>query len=356
MTNLQPFLVNVASAEYEFFMPFSSRWKTRLVAAILPGFLVAHPASADFFLGGMFPDGARILRVDESGQTTLSWGGVYESVGGFTLGNSGILYSMENRLGNMTVRGWDPWTGTQRRTLTTDLSGPFGTFGLPVTLATGAGKEIYAVGSYWNPFNPPGPPGPGVARLQEDQFVSGSELQPWIGYGAGGALDASDLAVDASGDLYLSDRSLGVLRYRGTTGEFLGISVGLSLEGLKSPDSLAFGPDGLLYVLDSSNSLQVYDPATGNRIRSPITAESGRLNSALSLEVTPEGMLWVMSDGGNSFLKVDPVSGNILKSIDISHLSTGNYLSPGFVYFQVPEPSTWWLALVGLGGVLIRRR
>ena len=312
--------------------------------------------SADFFLGGMFPDGARILRVDDSGQTTLSWGGVYESVGGLTLGNSGLLYSIENRLGNMTVRGWDPWTGAPRTTLTTDLSGPTGTFGLPVTLATGAGREIYAVGSYWNPLNPPGPAGPGVARLQEGQFVSGNQLQPWIAYGSGGARDATDLAVDASGDLYLSDRSLGVLRYRGTTGEFLGVSVGLSLEGLKSPDSLAFGPDGLLYVLDSRNSLQVYDPATGHQIRSPITAESGRLNSALSLEVAPDGMLWVMSDGGNRFLQVDPINGSILKSIDISHLSTGNYLSPGFVYFQVPEPSPWWLAWLGLGVVWIRRR
>ncbi len=276
---------------------------------------------------------------------------MYETIEGLTMSPSGILYAMENRMGDIAVRGWDPYSGRLVRQLTEPpWMGVWGNrFALPVTLAAGRSGSVYAVGYEFNldPFL--WGENAGVLRLNEVGDRPDWPLDPWIPYGAGGAGSVSDLGLDDAGDIYLSDASLGILKYHGASGEFLGQVVPRASDGLRSPVSLVFGPDGLLYVLDSGDRIHTYDPSTGLRIRSPVVPESGQLTAGLSMDIAPDGILYVLS--ASRIQKFDPVSGDVVDTFDLTSLvsTPGVYLSPSIAYFQIPEPTTWVLTLTGLG-------
>ncbi len=84
-------------------------------------------------------------------------------------------------------------------------------------------------------------------------------------------------AARAQTDLLVSSRTTNqVLRYDGTTGEFLGIFVDAGSGGLTRPTGMNVGPDGNLYVPTgdlpdgtpgSGNGIRVYSGATGAFIR-----------------------------------------------------------------------------------------
>lgn len=271
---------------------------------------------------------------------------------------SGILYATENRMGDIAVRGWDPYSGRLVRQLTEPpWMGAWGNrFALPVALAAGQSGYVYAVGYEFNTDLFHWGENAGVLRLNEWGERPEWPLQPWIPYGAGGIGEVSDLGLDDAGDIYLSDTRLGILKYQGASGEFLGQVVPVAPDGLRSPVSLVFGPDGLLYVLDSGDSIHAYDPATGMRIRSPVVPESGQLTAGLSMDVAPDGILYVLSS--SRIQKFDPVSGAVVDTFDLTSLvnTPGVYLSPSIAYFQIPEPSTGALALTGLGLLAVLHR
>jgi hypothetical protein len=72
-----------------------------------------------------------------------------------------------------------------------------------------------------------------------------------------------DFGLD--GNLYVaSDGTNNVLRYDGTTGEFLGVFVVAGSGGLNQPEGLVFGPDGRLYVgSGGTNNVLRYDGNSG---------------------------------------------------------------------------------------------
>lgn len=81
------------------------------------------------------------------------------------------------------------------------------------------------------------------------------------------------IAFGPDGNLYIAGRgaddTTGVLRYSGTTGDFMDMPAGGDLR--RPPEALAFGPDGYLYVLEglefdgSPKRVIQYDPQTGER-------------------------------------------------------------------------------------------
>src|SRR5258707_13269899 len=69
-----------------------------------------------------------------------------------------------------------------------------------------------------------------------------------------------------------------VLRYSGTTGQFLGVFVRAGTGGLHWPEGLTFGPDGFLYVSSAlTNSILHFNPETGGFMGPFVSSGSGGL-------------------------------------------------------------------------------
>src|SRR5262249_16969736 len=110
-------------------------------------------------------------------------------------------------------------------------------------------------------------PGSSVLRFNA---TTGALTGAFVPSGSGGLFLADGMAFRPNGNLYVSgvQSNASVLRYDGTTGDFLGVlASGL---GFNSPRGLTFGPDGNLYAtivgasgLFPANSVVRLDPLTG---------------------------------------------------------------------------------------------
>jgi WD40 repeat protein len=98
-------------------------------------------------------------------------------------------------------------------------------------------------------------PAPGKSGADFVDPHSGGLTSPWGG-----------LTFGVDGNLYVSSWGTNdVLRYDGTTGDFLGEFARAGSGGLSGPHGLSFGPDGNLYVVSqNTNNVLRYDGATGD--------------------------------------------------------------------------------------------
>lgn len=208
--------------------------------------------------------------------------------------------------------------GETQRTVTVTTTGdatiePHETFAVRLTGATGA-TIADAVG---------------LGTILSDDFgVSVGDVtvvEGAGGYGSRGALVAqsangglnrsSGTAWGPDGNLYVGSLNTdSVLRFDGTTGQFLGTFIGPE-SGLDAPSGggLRFHTDGKLYVLSRDRAeVRRYDAATGAFLDVFIPSGSGGLSAATGLTVGPDGNWYVGSGGTDQILRYSGTTGAFL--------------------------------------------
>jgi DNA-binding beta-propeller fold protein YncE len=120
----------------------------------------------------------------------------------------------------------------------------------------------------------------------------------------------TDLAFGPDGMLYVSDQTLGVMRFDPVTGEFLGVFVPGGPGGPRSASAIAFGPDGNLYVADRDDSSVLrFDGKTGQFMDNFIPSQTGGLKGPASLAFGSNHQLYVSSSENHSILRYDGRTG-----------------------------------------------
>jgi hypothetical protein len=131
------------------------------------------------------------------------------------------------------------------------------------------------------------------------------------------------LAFGPDGHLYLTSQWANeILKYDGTTGEFLGVYVSAGSGGVDTPDALFFGPDGHLYVGSSGNGavLRFQGPLgsdPGAFIDTFVAPSSGGLTWIPhgGLGFAPDGDLYVSSRDSDSVLRFDRSTGAFVETV-----------------------------------------
>jgi hypothetical protein len=98
--------------------------------------------------------------------------------------------------------------------------------------------------------------------VQRYSATTGAYLGEFVPPGANGLSDATGLAFDSLGNLYVANAGGNDVLEFGSGGQYEGQFVTPASGGLSDPLDLAFGPNGDLFVLDSTAVLE-YSAATG---------------------------------------------------------------------------------------------
>ncbi len=126
----------------------------------------------------------------------------------------------------------------------------------------------------------------------------------FVAPGSGGLSNNWALTLGPDNNVYVVSRNNNeVMRYNGTTGQFLNVFVSPGSGGLSSPQGLAFGPDGNMYVASSAtNQVLRYNGSTGAFLGVFISAGSG-LNGPWGPTFGPDGNLYVSNNTDNSIVR-----------------------------------------------------
>jgi DNA-binding beta-propeller fold protein YncE len=232
-------------------------------------------------------------------------------------------------------------------------------------------------------------------RVARYDGTTGAYLDDFVPLGSGGLSIPTQLvfgpSVEDAGrlDLYVvSTGTDSVLRYDGTTGNFLGEFVASGSGGLEGPVTMAFGPDGDLYVADFYSTDLAVKRFEGPSGLTPgafvdtfVTAGSGGLRAPSGLIFGPDGNddgqldLYLAEVAANGFIKasvnrydgvtgafidtfVAQRSGGLEGAVMITFTETDpvtlNYLGSSTGYagiHAVPEPACWTLGSLGAAGI-----
>jgi hypothetical protein len=165
----------------------------------------------------------------------------------------------------------------------------------------------------------------------------------FVPQGSGGLRGAAGLILGRDGNLYVNSASNNeVLRYNGTTGDFVDQFVPAGVGGLDHPTGLVFGPDGNLYVAScgdraiglvlAGNSVFRYDGTTGAPLPAPgqagaVFASGQELQCGTGLVFGPDGNLYVGSWLNNSTVRFNGATGEFMDA----------FVSPGSGRLDGPE-------------------
>jgi streptogramin lyase len=212
--------------------------------------------------------GAPLPAPGQTGATFVPTGsGGLQGPAGLILGRDGNLYVV-SQANNSVLR----YSGTTGDFI--DVFVPAGSGGLQVPrgLVFGPDGNLYVISSS----------GPG--KVLRYDGTTGAPLpapgQTDAIFVAGWTQAGPSLVFGPDGNLYVSDATdHSVVRFNGTTGEFMDSFVSPVSGGLSGPAGLIFGPDNNLYVNSlNSNSVLRYDGTTGAFIDVFVTSGSGDLN------------------------------------------------------------------------------
>jgi streptogramin lyase len=214
-----------------------------------------------------------------------------------------------------------------------DTGAPLGTF-----VSSGSGGLV-------NPHNPTfGPDGnlyvfsteAGSEKILKYSGTTGAFLSTFVNTGVGGFAGGFNMEFGPNGDLYVATGGANVLRYNGSTGDFVGVAA--TGNGITRASGVDFGPDGNLYVLDSDS---VTDSAYDRVLRfNPTTSafidvfvQPGALEDAISLTFGPDGHLYVPDHVTGRTLSFNGTTGQLQKS----YSATGSSID-AFPFFLVFGP------------------
>ena len=174
-------------------------------------------------------------------------------------------------------------------------------------------------------------------RVARFDGTTGSYLGDFVPLGSGGLSIPTQLmfapSVEDSGrlDLYvLSSFTNSVLRYHGTTGNFMGEFVASGSGGVEGPATMTFGPDGDLYVANfysSDLSVKRFEgpsgPTPGAFVHTFVPAGSGGLRAPAGLIFGPDG-----NDDGQLDLYLAEVDGHSSNKASVKRYDgiTGDFI------------------------------
>jgi hypothetical protein len=234
-------------------------------------------------------------------------------------------------------------------------------------------------GGAWLIFGPDGnlyvPSGsiggpPAASKVLRFNGTTGEFIDAFVPAGSGGLQGPSGLVFGPDGNLYVnaSQSAPGsVLRYDGSTGDFLDVFVPAGSNpfgesGSGHPRGLVFGPDGNLYISDDSPggrhpSVLRYDGKTGALMDAFVSEGSGSLSIPTGPLFGPDGNLYMRSvpylNGGPGAVKrYDGTTGAYIDDFVPSE-SGGLHFNKPFV-FRNSDPVT--LAYVAVSRIHITAR
>jgi len=236
----------------------------------------------------------------------------------------------------------DATSGTQLRSLTSPC------FLLPIDVAWGPDGKLY-VTCFGDG---------GVGRIDP---ATGLPLGAFVLGGSGGLVNPRSLAFGPDGHLYVSSGNGEILRFHGTTGDFLGVFVDVTGNGggPVDPYGLAFH-QGRLYVASFFPSeVRAFHATTGAYVSTFVAAGAGGLDGPTALAFGPDGELYVTSQGDDAVRRYDGATGTFLGVFVAS--GSGGLDGPFDLAFRaLPEPASIVPGLASgallLAGLQRRRR
>src|SRR5688572_13021977 len=174
-----------------------------------------------------------------------------------------------------------------------DVFAPVGSGGLTIAccLAFGPDDNLY-VGS------------PLTASVLRYNGATGEFIDVFVPPGSGGLASPVVIAFGPDGNLYVGDFGVGrvqpaVRRYDGRSGAFIDVFVeanGGGMVGAPDPQHFAWGPDGHFYIAaPAAGKVLRFDGSTGDFLSVVVANETGRPPVAGGLAFGPDGALYVAS-------------------------------------------------------------
>jgi streptogramin lyase len=281
-----------------------------------------------------------VLRYDEVtgdflGEFVSPGSGGLNDPRGLVFGRDGNLYVNSN-LTNSVMR-YDGTTGAPLpapgRAGAVFASG--GELEGPAGLILGPDGNLY-VGSQVGPTNK------SVVRFSG---TTGEFLDIFVPPGSGGLNLARGLVFGPDGNLYVNndDATESVMRYDGTTGAALpapghtGAAFASRLPQVGP--GVTFGPDGNLYVADFDHgSVLRVNGTTGEFMDTFVSPGSGGLSGTTGLLFGPDNNLYAGSGDNNSVLRYDGTTGAFIDTF--IQPGSGGLNGPLFLFFSKTDPTT----------------
>jgi sugar lactone lactonase YvrE len=162
------------------------------------------------------------------------------------------------------------------------------------------------------------------------RFTIGAYDLAWGQFPGAGVLDnPAGLAVDATGNTYVTNKSQNVIQKFAPDGSYLTAFGGSGITLLSNPTAIAIGPTGDVYVADTGNHRIEVFSSTGTYLDrwGSFGSAAGQMSSPSGIAVDAGGNAYV-SDTGNNRIEMFDASHTLQWSKGSTGISGGQFKSP----------------------------
>ncbi|HJX08418.1 MAG TPA: NHL repeat-containing protein, partial [Actinomycetota bacterium] len=156
---------------------------------------------------------------------------------------------------------------------------------------------------------------------QVDRFTIGAYDLEWGQYPGAGVMDTpTGVAVDQTGNIYVTNKNENMVQKYAPDGSFLTSFAGSGITLLSNPSAIAIGPTGNVYVADTGNHrIEVFDSAGTYLDRwGSFGSLAGQFSGPSGIAVDASGNVYVSDTGNNRIEMFDPSH-----TVGWAHGSTG---------------------------------